>query len=64
MNAVSALDPSPGPPLPFKRLGNRVCLGNHPTRLALEIADNDNGQLEFIEIDPRTGERVDDVDSA
>lgn len=44
----------PFPPTVSVNLGNR-------TRLALEIAENDNGEIEFEEYDPQTGERVEEA---
>lgn len=58
MSDVNPLDPVSGPRVSFRRSGNRWFLGNRPTRLALEIAENDNGELEFTERDPATWETV------
>ena len=44
MSDVNPLDPVSGPRVSFRRSGNRWFLGNRPTRLALEIAENDNGE--------------------
>lgn len=55
------LDPAPPiSPVRFRRQGNRWFLGNRPTRLALEIAENDNGELQFAERDPSTWETVEE----
>lgn len=53
------LDPNPGPPISFALSGLRCFLGNRPTRLALEIAENDNGEIEFTDRDPATWDIVD-----
>ena len=55
-----ALDPSPGEPLRFVRAGKRWVIGNGPTRLAVEVAENDDGEAEVREFDPVTWERVED----
>ena len=45
MNDVGPLDPRQGPAIPFRRVGNRWFLGNRPTRIRSEIAENDNGEV-------------------
>lgn len=55
---VSALDPILGQPVPFRRSGKRWLVGNAPARLALEVAENDNGEIVFIDVDPATGALV------
>lgn len=66
-DTIGPLDPAPMPVfLPFRRGGVNSyarreagwVLGNRPTRLALEIAENDNGVIEVTELDPATGEVV------
>lgn len=58
------LDPQVGPSVPFQRLGKRWRLGNRPTRMAVEVADNDNGEVSVVEIDCRTWETVEAVEAA
>lgn len=61
MDPRCPLDPQPGPPIRFTRTGkHRWSLGNRPTRLALEIAENDNGEVVLTERDPVTGDVVED----
>lgn len=49
------LDPVQGPPIRFHTSGFRCFLGNRPTRLHVEIAENDNGEITVTERDPVTG---------
>lgn len=58
------LDPAPGPALAFARVDKRWRLGNRPTRMAVEVADNDNGEVSVVEIDCRTSETVEAVEAA
>ena len=52
------LDPVQGPPIRFHKAGMNFFIGNRPTRLYGEIAENDNGELSCEYRDPRTGEVV------
>jgi hypothetical protein len=56
---MSAMDYTIGPFDP--RLPDAPINLGKRTRLALEIAENDNGEIEFAEFDPETGERVEEA---
>lgn len=51
------LDPRPGEPIPFRRVGNIWYLGNRPARVSSEIIE-DNGTVTVVEIGSR-GEAID-----
>lgn len=55
------LDPVQGPAIRFRTSGFRCFLGNRPSRLYVEIAENDNGETTITERDPETGDVVDIV---
>ena len=57
-SAPSPLDPVQGPPIRFHMPGMNCFIGNRPTRLYGEMAENDNGTLSCEYRDPRTGEVV------
>ncbi len=52
------LDPKPGEPIPFRRVGNRWYLGNRPARVASEIIE-ENGRITVIEL----GSNGEDIDA-
>lgn len=56
------LDPQPGPVIGFHRAGNRILLGNRPTRLASIITETETGRISITSYDPRTGDEVETVD--
>ena len=53
-----ALDPSPGEWPRFSKSGTRWLVGNRPTRLAVVVMEDAEGQKIITEYDPVTWETV------
>lgn len=58
MTDIKPLDPSPGPPVAFVRVGKRWFIGNRPARVASEIVEDD-GRVTVFEI----GAHGEDIDA-